>query len=429
MTYAETIDYLYSRLPMFTRIGAAAIKKDLTNTIALCNALGNPHTTFKSIHVAGTNGKGSSSHMLAAILQTAGYKTGLYTSPHLLDFRERIRINGSMISEEEVIQFVKDQKSVIEDIEPSFFEVTVAMAFAHFAQQRIDIAVIETGLGGRLDSTNVILPQLSLITNIAYDHVAILGDTLPAIAFEKAGIIKPGVPVVISQKQEEVAAVFRKKSEESGSELIFASDNWQIDELKSNPPFKKILARNSFENSSLELELDLTGSYQLKNIKGVLESISQLRRQGFRITDEHIKKALKQVKTLTGLNGRWQTLSQHPLVICDTGHNEDGISEVLNNIQATIFHKLHMVIGMVKDKDISKVLSMLPKEAIYYFCQPHLERAKPVEELAEEASAFNLQGETYSSVKEALSSARTNAGPNDLVFVGGSTFVVAEALD
>ena len=428
MTYAETLDYLYSRLPMFTRIGAAALKKDLTNTITLCSALDNPHQKFKSIHIAGTNGKGSSSHILAAILQTAGYKTGLYTSPHLLDFRERIRINGEMIQEEEVIGFVQSLQPSIETIEPSFFEVTVAMAFQHFADHEVDIAVIETGLGGRLDSTNIITPLLSLITNIGYDHVNILGDTLQAIASEKAGIIKPDVPVIISQKQEEIAKVFLDKALECNSEIEFASENWKILESAADDLFRKIKIKQLSNDAILDLELDLPGSYQLKNIKGVLSAVNELRKQGFSISDEHIQTALSQVKTLTGLSGRWHTISSNPLIICDTGHNEDGIREVLKNIEATTFAKLHMVIGMVKDKDISKVLSLLPKTATYYFCQPDLERAKSVDELASEAAEFHLKGNVYLSVKDALRSAKENAQADDLIFVGGSTFVVAEAL-
>lgn len=435
MNYQQTLDYLYSRLPMFSRLGAAAIKKDLTNTLDLCDALGNPQRSFRSVHVAGTNGKGSVSHMLAAILQTAGYKTGLYTSPHLKDFRERIRINGEMISEEEVIGFTETCKEKIESIEPSFFEVTVAMAFSHFAEHQADIAIIETGLGGRLDSTNIITPVLSVITNIGYDHMNILGNTLPEIAAEKAGIIKAGIPVVIGEHLPETVNVFLEKAAKEGSRVIFASEEWQVEDQyiirkdtadQQLRPIRILGLSEGHEKHAELLDLDLTGSYQLKNIKTVWTAVSELKKQGFQITDEHLKTALKQVKSLTGLMGRWHILSASPLVICDTGHNEDGIREVLKNIQATSFENLHMVIGMVKDKDITKVLSLLPKEASYYFCAPDIERAKPAAELAAEAKLAGLDGTPYDSVKLALEAAKNKAGKDDLIFAGGSTFVVAE---
>ncbi len=431
---------------MFTRVGSSAYKANLDNIITFCNHLNNPQQKFKSIHVGGTNGKGSTSHMLAAILHTAGYKTGLYTSPHLRDFRERIRINGEMISENDVIEFVSGQKDLIEKIEPSFFEVTVAMAFQHFALQKIDIAVIEVGLGGRLDSTNIINPLLSVITNIGLDHVNILGDQLEQIAFEKAGIIKPGVPVVIGQRQRETAATFLKKAADCHSELTFASDEWKIEKVESKESDRKhpnlsdisqhflelsVVPCNSSDvqkNSKTNYELDLTGHYQLKNLATVLSSVEQLRKLGFIITAEHIKSALKEVKSLTGLMGRWQTINSNPLVICDTGHNEDGIREVLKNINVLPYEKLHMVIGMVKDKDISNILKLLPVNATYYFCQPDIPRAKAAEELAAEAKILNLFGQVYPSVNEALKTAKKNACARDLVFVGGSTFVVAEVL-
>ncbi len=473
MNYRQTLDYLYSRLPMFTRVGSAAYKADLSNTIELCRILHNPHQKFKSIHVGGTNGKGSTSHMLAAILQIAGYKTGLYTSPHLKDFRERIRINGEMISEEEVIQFVSDHKMDIETIEPSFFEATVAMAFNHFANQKVDIAVIEVGLGGRLDSTNIISPLLSVITNISYDHMNILGDTLWEIATEKAGIIKSQTPVIIGQKQDEVSDIFVQKSNEAHSQIRFSNEEWVIEKsgsrevgksgktekseslefleviIKPNttqqlnnsttqqhsnvPIFQRSNSLTSrlsdFRTSGLhKLKLDLTGSYQLKNLATVLTAVDELCKQGFNITDEHIKTALKQVKNLTGLMGRWQTLSIKPLVICDTGHNEDGIREVLKNIEATPHKNLHIVMGMVKDKDISKILSLLPQNAQYYFCQPDIPRAKSANELKTEALAFKLEGESYGTIQLALKAAKKQAAKNDLIFVGGSTFVVAEVV-
>ncbi|SKB28864.1 bifunctional folylpolyglutamate synthase/dihydrofolate synthase [Daejeonella lutea] len=432
--YKETIDYLYARLPMFTRIGAAAIKPDLTNTLKLCERIDNPQNKFKSIHIAGTNGKGSTSHMLAAILQTAGYKTGLYTSPHLKDFRERIRLNGEMIPEHRVVDFVNGQQSNIEEIDPSFFEVTVALAFDFFANEQVDIAVIEVGLGGRLDSTNIITPLVSVITNIGYDHVNILGDTLPKIASEKAGIIKSGVPVVVGEKHPETAATFFEKSKSTKSKLVNASEEWQI--TKSihqdlNQFLKLELKKTEINKSPLslkEVDLDLTGSYQLKNLATVLSSVSELKLAGFDISDEHIRLALKSVKMLTGLQGRWHILSQKPLIVCDTGHNEDGIHEVLKNINDQEFHKLHMVIGMVKDKEISKILKLLPKNATYYFCNPDMPRAKTAMELKEEAHVLGLIGNNFESVAAALRAAKAAASENDLIFIGGSTFVVAEIL-
>ena len=427
MNYQQTLDYLYAKLPMFTKVGASALKNGLSNIISFCEVLDHPEQKFKTIHIAGTNGKGSTSHMLAAILQTAGYKTGLYTSPHLKDFRERIKINGEMISEEEVISFVNDHSQTINTISPSFFEVTVAMAFEHFAKNKIDIAVVEVGLGGRLDSTNIIHPEISVITNIGFDHVNILGNSLEQIAWEKAGIIKKDTPVIIGEYLPETRAVFVNKANEETAPIHFASDTMSIEILGRTAETISLTARMDKEND-LKIELDLTATYQIKNIKTVLAAVKELKKKDFIITTEHLQTALKQVKSLTGLMGRWQTLQQKPLVICDNGHNEDGILEVLKNIQLTPHQQLHMVIGMVKDKDISKVLSLLPKEAIYYFCSPNLERAKPAEELAAEAILFQLKGKSFFSVKEALENALINANEDDLIFVGGSTFVVADAL-
>ena len=419
---------------MFSKEGQAAMKPGLQNIIKFCQKLGNPEEKFKSVHIGGTNGKGSSSHMLAAVLQKAGYKTGLYTSPHLRDFRERIRIDGEMISENAVIDFVKTNRQFIEEIEPSFFEVTVAMAFEYFALNKVDIAIIEVGLGGRLDSTNIIKPELSLISNIGYDHMNILGNTLAEIATEKAGIIKTKTPVIISQRQAEIQAIFNNKATEMESPITFASDDWEItrsslqntntDLLKVEIKQKSTDGNPIFEFNSLEL--DLTGSYQLKNLAGVLSTLKQLKTLGFKITDQNIKSALGSVKTLTGLMGRWQTLGKKPLTICDTGHNEDGIKEVLKNIRQSKFNNLHMVFGMVKDKDISKILKLLPQEAKYYFCQPNIPRAKSADELYAEAMQFGLKGDYFESVHEALEAAKKNALENDLIFIGGSTFVVAE---
>ena len=426
LNYQQTLNYLYEKLPMFTRVGAVAYKVDIYNTVLFCNHLGNPEKKFKSIHVGGTNGKGSTSHMLAAILQKAGYKTGLYTSPHLKDFRERIKINGEMIAEHEVITFVAENRHLIEDISPSFFEATVALAFDYFAKQQVDIAIIEVGLGGRLDSTNIISPEISVITNISYDHMNILGNTLIEIAGEKAGIIKEKTPVVIGEFQEEVAKVFIAKAEEKNAPIFFASKEWEISESKVID--LKRIATLHHADRILNLEFDLTGSYQLKNVKTVLTAVDQIRLKGFEIKDEDIQSALSQVKKLTGLMGRWQILNQEPLIICDTGHNEDGIKEVLKNIEATPHQNLFMVIGMVKDKEITKILSLLPKNAEYFFCSPAMPRAKPAEELMQEALAFNLKGEAYTSIKSALIAAKNKATPQDLIFIGGSTFVVAEVV-
>jgi dihydrofolate synthase/folylpolyglutamate synthase len=428
MNYSQTLDYLYNKLPMFTRIGAAAIKKDLDNTLLLCEHAGNPQERFKTIHVAGTNGKGSTSHMLAAILQKAGYKTGLYTSPHLKDFRERIRINGQMMPEQAVVEFTEREKDKIEEISPSFFEVTVAMAFDYFAEEQVDVAVIEVGLGGRLDSTNIITPELSVITNISLDHTNLLGNTLQEIAAEKAGIIKPGVPVVIGEKQNESAPVFISKAEQTSSELVFASTDLRLDDVRNEGTY--LLASIYKNNARIykDLKLDLTGRYQLKNVLTVIQAVNLLNNLDFIIPEEAVYNGLANTIGITGLQGRWQTLSRDPLVICDTGHNIAGIQEVLQNIQATPYKKLHIVIGMLKDKDVSSVLQLLPASASYYFCEPMLERALPAAELALQAAKFNLKGKAFDTVVLALDAARNSADPQDLIFVGGSTFVVAEAI-
>lgn len=428
MTYQQTVDYLYSRLPMFTKIGAPALKTDIDNTVIFCNSLGNPQNKYKTIHVGGTNGKGSTSHMLAAILQQAGYKTGLYTSPHLKDFRERIRVNGKMVAKNFVRSFVQKQKQLISDVEPSFFEVTVAMAFAYFEQQQVDVAIIEVGLGGRLDSTNIITPVLSVITNISLDHTNILGDTLAAIAFEKAGIIKPNVPAIIGEHQPETDSIFIKRAATQHTKLTFAGD-----QISTSAAAKKAdrITIDVFENNRMllkKLQLDLTGSYQLKNVVTVIQTVQSLRAIGYQINDEAIYIALRSVKKLTGLQGRWQTLSKKPLVICDTGHNKAGIKEVVQNIEQTPHKQLHMVIGMVKDKDIAAILALLPKNATYYFCQPLIERALPAIELAQQAASYQLQGQVFDTPMEALDFAKSEADENDLIFVGGSTFVVAEVV-
>ena len=432
MDYAETLQYLYTQLPMFTRVGSSAYKADLTNTIELCKRLDNPQDKFKSVHIAGTNGKGSTSHMLAAVLQIAGYKTGLYTSPHLRDFRERVRINGEMISQQQVIDFVADHQKDFETISPSFFEMTVGLAFDIFAKEKVDIAVIEVGLGGRLDSTNIITPLLSVITNIGWDHMNILGDTLQLIAGEKAGIIKHGVPVIIGEYQPDIANIFLQKAAKEEADISFASDDFEVkgESIKDKGILEllDLEISNNSKSKTYNLQIDLTGTYQLKNIKTVLSAVEQLREQGFVITDEQLQIALRQVKTLTGLHGRWEVLSTDPLTICDTGHNPEGIQEVLKNITSTPYQHLHFVIGMVNDKDISKVLSMLPTDATYYFCRPDIPRGLEGESLKHQAESFGLLGEIYPNVKAAYQSAQKNAKKGDLVFVGGSTFVVAEVV-
>lgn len=431
MDYAQTIQYLYSQLPLFTRDGASAYKANLDNTIELLKRLDNPQHKFKSVHVGGTNGKGSTSHMLAAILQTAGYKTGLYTSPHLKDFRERIRINGQMISEQTVIDFVAEHINDFKEIKPSFFEMTVALAFDVFAKEQVDIAIVEVGLGGRLDSTNVITPLLSIITNIGWDHMNILGHTLKLIAGEKAGIIKDKIPVIIGEYQQEVADVFLEKAKAACSKMIFASEELQTrikgGSLNDGIDITVTPAQDS-RLKTQDLKLDLTGSYQLKNIKTVLCAVEELREQDFKITDGHLQTALANVKGLTGLHGRWEVLNNQPLTICDTGHNPEGIEEVLQNIATTHHRKLHFVLGMVNDKDISKILTILPVKAHYYFCKPDIPRGLDANSLWLKAEGFGLHGDVYASVREALEAAQQNAADDDLVFVGGSTFVVAEVV-
>ena len=439
MNYHQTLNYLYSQLPMFTRDGASAFKKDLDNTLELCRRLDNPQYKFKSVHIGGTNGKGSTSHMLAAVLQVADYKTGLYTSPHLKDFRERIRINGVMINEAYVVEFVAKHQADFEEIKPSFFEMTVAMAFDVFAREKVDIAIIEVGLGGRLDSTNVINPLLSVITNIGWDHMNMLGNTLQLIAGEKAGIIKPHIPVIIGEYQPEVSQVFIDKAKSVEAPLSFASEEWGLEVKGEKQKVKGFggleiwvgesgpLSPGS-ELRTQDLNLDLTGTYQLKNVKTVLSAVAELRRQGFVISDEHVARALQQVGKLTGLRGRWEVLDQNPLIICDTGHNPEGIAEVLKNIKSINYDALHFVMGVVNDKDLTKILAMLPKEATYYFCRPDIPRGLDAENLKQQAADFGLNGEAYSSVNAALKAARNAAGKDDLVFIGGSTFVVAEII-
>jgi len=426
MDYSQTIEYLFTRLPIFSRIGAAAYKSDLTNILLLSSQLGNPEKKFRSIHVAGTNGKGSTSHMLAAILQKAGYKTGLYTSPHLHDFRERIRIDGHMIPEKNVIAFTERIQTSIEQIEPSFFEITVAMAFDWFAQEQVEIAVIEVGLGGRLDSTNIIVPEVSVITNISYDHMDLLGETLQKIAFEKAGIIKPAVPVIVGEEQDEIKNVFMQVAEENGSPLHFASRKRFAGEWRAEGKLLSVQLTEVHNNTKKNFHLDLPGLYQLKNIVTVAEVISILNQKGFHISDSAMQQALKQVKTLTGLHGRWDILHENPMLVTDVGHNEEGMKAIANQIENTTHEELHIIIGMVKDKATDHILRHLPNMATYYFTRAQIPRALPEEELASHAKALGFRGKSYPNVRQALDAALLNANPKDLILVCGSVFLTAE---
>jgi dihydrofolate synthase/folylpolyglutamate synthase len=426
MDYPQTIEYLFTRLPLFSRIGAAAYKADLSNIKKLSEQLGNPENKFKSIHVAGTNGKGSTSHMLAAILQKAGYKTGLYTSPHLHDFRERIRINGHMIPENNVISLTEYIQDSIEQIEPSFFEITVAMAFDWFAKEQIDIAVIETGLGGRLDSTNIIIPEISVITNISYDHMDLLGETLQKIAFEKAGIIKPGIPVVIGEEQAEIKNVFLQVAEEKGSPIHFASRKRFPGEWKTEDQLLYVQLTEVHNNIKKNFHLDLTGLYQLKNIVTVAEVVSILNQNGFHITDMAMQKALKQVKALTGLHGRWDILHENPLIVIDVGHNEEGMKAIAKQIENTSHEELHIIIGIVKDKAVEKILAHLPVMANYYFTRAQIPRALPETDLADIAQSVGLKGRSFPNVKQALEAAVLDANSKDLILICGSVFLAGE---
>jgi len=427
MNYQETLDYLFTRLPMFSRIGAAAFKKDLTNTIRLCEALGNPQQRFKTIHVAGTNGKGSTSHMLAAILQTAGYKTGLYTSPHLKDFRERIKVNGEVCCEAFVTQFTQRIQPLIETIEPSFFEITVAMAFDYFANQQVDVAVIEVGLGGRLDSTNIINPELSVITNIGWDHMNMLGDTLPLIAAEKAGIIKPRVPVVIGETVPETKPVFEQKAagdEALGiapSPVFFAETARYVTDWKYEQHKLVVEVADNRHNEHLVYQLDLPGIYQVKNLLTVLETVTQLQLKGWRIDQHMIHLALQQVKKITGLHGRWELIHHDPVVVLDVAHNIDGIRLIREQLELSTYKQLHIVIGMVKDKEVDKVLALLPSYAQYYFTKAQIPRALDEKQLKEMAAKHQLRGHAF-EVRKAME----NASKEDMVLVCGSVFLVGE---
>lgn len=435
MTYQQTIDFLYQQLPMFTRVGKSAFKKDLTNTIALCEALGNPQLKFPTIHVAGTNGKGSTSHLLAAVLQSLGLKVGLYVSPHYKDFRERIKINGEFVSKRYVKQFVAQNQSLFTDIQPSFFEMTVAMAFDYFATEGVDIAVIEVGLGGRLDSTNIISPLVSVITNISFDHTDLLGDTLPLIAFEKAGIIKPHTPVIIGEEQAETTPVFMEKARECAAPIHFASQNYEVQVLETGVD-TTIFDINTKALNGVEVrrKVNLNGAYQAKNIATVLQTIDVMKQLPFfagyteGVWQDAIGNGFEHLKTLTRFIGRWQIIHQQPLVLCDSAHNEGGLKLAMAQLKALTFKRLHFVVGMVRDKDISKMLRLLPTEATYYFCKANIPRGMEAEILQEQAKALGLNGKAYPSVKRALAAAKRSAKFEDLIYVGGSTFVVAEVI-
>jgi dihydrofolate synthase / folylpolyglutamate synthase len=426
MDYNQTVEYLLGKLPMYSRVGAVAFKKDLVNTEKLCAFLGNPHTKFKSVHVAGTNGKGSTSHMLAAVFQAAGYHTGLYTSPHLRDFRERIKVDGAWISEDFVIDFVKRIRPMIELLEPSFFEITVAMAFDYFAFQRVDIAIIEVGLGGRLDSTNIINPELSVITNIGYDHMNMLGDTLEKIAFEKAGIIKPKTPVVVGEKREESYRVFVEKAASVAADLSFADQQRFVAQWKFDRHELVAELTSIHNNDKQYFHLDLTGIYQVKNFVTVMEAVHRMQNKNWNISEAALRKGLRHVKKLTGLHGRWEVIHTDPLVVLDVAHNEDGIREVVSQIEITDHEELHLVIGMVKDKETKKIVSLLPKHAQYYFTKAQIPRALPEEQLAEIAASVGLSGSYFPDVNTAFQEAFQHAGKMDLIVVCGSVFVVGE---
>ena len=428
MTYQEAVEYLYTQTPLFQNVGQEAYKEGLYNTVTIDRHLGCPHKLYKTIHVAGTNGKGSVSHTLAAILQAAGYKTGLYTSPHLTDFRERIRVNGKPVSPDFVVKFIEKNRDFLEPLHPSFCEVTTAMAFSWFAEQEVDVAVIETGLGGRLDCTNIIKPVLSIITNIGYDHMKFLGETLPGIAFEKAGIIKKNVPVIIGEYTPETRPVFERKAEEVSTKITFAEDNCKIISQKYFNPSKVV-----YETAALPaLESGLAGLCQEKNANTILTALDELKKKKFDIPESAVRKGFKNVCRMTGLRGRWQLVSKKPDIICDTGHNSHGLKYIARHLEELSskpgFGQLRIVMGMVNDKDITDVLALMPKNARYYFTQASVKRALDASTLRDLARQAGLTGRVYRSVAQAVDMARREAAPEDLIFVGGSTFVVADLL-
>ena len=424
MTYEETITYLYNSAPLFQNVGGDAYKEGLETTLTLDKHFGHPHRKFRTIHVAGTNGKGSCSHTLAAILQSAGYKVGLYTSPHLVDFRERIRVNGEMIPQQRVIDFVEQHRSFFEPLHPSFFELTTAMAFNYFAEQQVDVAVIEVGLGGRLDCTNIIRPDLCVITNISFDHIQFLGDTLAKIAAEKAGIIKPGIPVVIGETTPETKPVFMETAQKQGAPIHFAEEEQLLISSSISTEGKRIYQSKDYAN----LEGELGGFCQTKNTNTLLSAIRVLKSAGFDLLEEHVREGFAHVCTLTGLMGRWQKIQEAPLTYCDTGHNKAGIQYIVEQLSKQTYRRLHIVMGMVNDKDISGVLALLPKDAMYYFTKASVNRALPEDEVQRLANQCGLTGQTYPNVASAVKAANEAARPDDFIFVGGSTFIVADLL-
>ena len=428
MTYQEAVEYLYTQTPLFQNVGQEAYKEGLYNTVTIDRHLGCPHKLYKTIHVAGTNGKGSVSHTLAAILQASGYKTGLYTSPHLTDFRERIRVNGKPVTPEFVVKFIEKNREFLEPLHPSFFEVTTAMAFSWFAEQEVDVAVIETGLGGRLDCTNIIKPVLSIITNIGFDHMKFLGETLPGIAFEKAGIIKKNVPVVIGEYTPETRTVFERKAEEVSTRIVFAENNCKIISQKYFNPSKVVYETTAYP----ALESGLAGLCQEKNSNTILTALDELKKKKFDIPESAVRKGFKSVCRMTGLRGRWQLVSKKPDIICDTGHNSHGLKYIAKHLEELSakpgFGQLRIVMGMVNDKDITDVLALMPRNARYYFTQASVKRALDASTLRDLARQAGLTGRVYRSVAQAVDTARREAAQNDLIFVGGSTFVVADLL-
>lgn len=427
MNYKESVDFLYSKLPAYHRIGKAAYKNDLHNTIVLDDYLGHPHKKYKTIHIAGTNGKGSVSHLIASVLMEAGYKTGLYTSPHLKDFRERIRVNGKPIEKKKVTQFVKEHSEIINSLKPSFFEITVALAFDHFARSHVDIAVIEVGLGGRLDSTNIITPVLSVITNIGHDHMDLLGNTLELVAAEKAGIIKKSIPVVVSETQDEIKGIFIARADETGSEISFADQNFvcTLDDFNAEKGERRFKITEKKSDNSYTGNIPASGDYQSKNLQALFH-VFKILKDDLRITDSDIINGVRHVVRKTGLLGRWQVLSHKPLIICDTGHNKEGLTYVMNQIKRIPRTKLLFVLGFVNDKDLSLILPLFPSDADYYFTKASVPRALDEKILMSVASKYNLQGRSFPSVKAALEAAKDAAVETDLIFIGGSTFIVAE---
>lgn len=425
MNYQDTLKYLYESVPMFQQVGSQAYKEGLQNTLTLDKYFGYPHTQFHTIHIAGTNGKGSCSHTLAAILQEAGYKVGLYTSPHLIDFRERIRINGVTMPERYVVEFVEKHRSFFEPLYPSFFELTTAMAFCYFTDEKVDVAIIEVGLGGRLDCTNIITPDLSIITNISFDHMLFLGDTLAKIASEKAGVIKQGIPVVIGETTPETKPVFIKKAQETDAPILFAEEEQKV---KNNLP--PVLGSGIIYDTEEypQLKGELEGYYQIKNTNTILCALQQLNKLNYHIDEQAVRNGLANVSKLTGLMGRWQKLQDNPKLICDTGHNVAGISYIVRQLQQQKYNRLHIVMGMVNDKDIRGVLKLLPQDAIYYFTKASVKRALPEAELQSLANEFGLKGSTYPTVSDAVQAVQKKSLPEDFIFVGGSSFIVADLL-